>query len=70
MPRRTGSWEQFHHHIRWSKPPRPAPAPPPPVVQSAQWAAKSPRPDPREGPGESGLADLLITLLQGFWRGF
>ncbi|MFM7314549.1 MAG: hypothetical protein ACKO0M_15535, partial [Cyanobium sp.] len=69
---RTGSWEQFHHHIQWSKPPRPTPAPPPPVVQSAQRVAKSPLPGPREGSGESGpsLTDLLINLWQGFCCGF
>lgn len=39
-------------------------------MRSAQRVSKGTRPESREDSGESGLADLLLTLWQGFWRGF
>lgn len=71
MPVRSGSWEKFHHHIRWSQPPAPAAASMPSVMRSAAVAIRAPRPQsPRvAAQGPSGLGDVLLSLWKGFCGG-
>ena len=69
MPRRTGSWERFHHHIRWSRPPRPAPAAAPVVPPAGNTIRRSPRPAgtsaASDGREPSGLGDIIRSLWNG-----
>lgn len=71
MPRRIGSWERFHHHIRWSRPPRPAPtAAPAPVVPAVRRAIRpATRPSGASGPGEGRETSGLGKLIRSLWSG-
>ena len=71
---RQGSWEQFHQHIRWNVPPRPAPTASPAAAAPVCFAAAAAVAGRRAAAPEdgltlnAGLAGLIGALWRGFWR--